>query len=303
MKCKICGNKAHVSLKSHNIKLCAEDFLDFFERRVLKTIKTYRMFSPDARILVAVSGGKDSLALLHLLHKHGYHVTGYYINLGIHGYSTDSSRMIEQFTQITPVPVQVDNVEKELGISIDRAARLIKQPACSVCGTIKRHLMNRAAGPYDVIATGHNLDDEAATLMGNLMNWQKDYLARQAPVLEESGGLRRKVKPLVHMSEYETAHYTFLTGIDYIMEECPFSKGATSIHYKHVLNGIETSMPGTKLRFLKGFYKAKDFFRTSEDKSVHDLNPCERCGSMTVTGLCKTCRIKDKIQQKLESEP
>src|ERR1700741_1908186 len=102
--------------------------------------------------------------------------------------------------------------------------------------------MNRAAlqHGYPVVATGHNLDDEAATLFGSVMHWQTDALPRQSPALASTHPkLVRRDKPLYRLSELETAAFAFLRGIDYIVEECPFAKGATSIAHKQVLDRLE----------------------------------------------------------------
>ena len=100
-----------------------------------------------------------------------------------------------------------------------------------MCGLSKRYIFNREAheGGYDVIATGHNLDDEAATLLGNTLRWNVDYIARQSPVLPAEPGFVKKVKPLHRLSELETAAYAFLRGIDYVVEECPLVAGNVSV--------------------------------------------------------------------------
>jgi len=93
--------------------------------------------------------------------------------------------------------------------------------------------MNRVArdGGYTVLATGHNLDDEAAVLFGNTLNWQTSYLQRQSPVLAAREGLVRKVKPLCRFYEREMAAYALVEGIEYIYDECPYAVGAKSILY------------------------------------------------------------------------
>ena len=292
MKCKICGAKAEVRLKSHNIALCREHFLQFFRRRVERTIRKFKMFTKDARILVAVSGGKDSMGLLHLLNSLGYNVTGYHINLGIPEYSDISVDKVKKFHDMTGIPVIIESVVDELGFGIHEVAQKVHRPICSICGMVKRYMINRVAQKFDVVATGHNLDDEVATLFGNLLNWQSDYLARQYPVLPAADGFTKKVKPYVLVSEYESAIYTFFVDIDYVMIECPYSKHATSIFYKNIFNEIEDHMPGTKLRFLKGFYELRDIFpSTTREK----LAPCEKCGYPTTAGVCSFCRLKDKL--------
>ena len=292
MKCRMCGGKAEIHLRSHNIALCRKDFVKFFERRLLRTVRRFQMFGPGDRVLVAVSGGKDSLGLLHALKKLGYEVAGYHLHLGIDGYSDRSLEKVEAFARKQKVEVRVERVEEILGCTIVEAARRLRRPTCSVCGTVKRYLFNRAAGDFDELATGHNLDDEAATLLGNILHWQEGYLERQGPVLDEVGGFRKKVKPLSFTSEYETAAYAFFEGIDYIVEECPHSTGATSIFYKDVLSRIEEEMPGTKIRFLDGFY---EFRKEHLEPGEVPLHPCARCGYPTTGEVCNFCKLKERL--------
>ena len=116
---------------------------------------------------------------------------------------------------------------------------------CSACGLSKRHLFDQAAldGGYDVVATGHNLDDEAAVLFGNVLRWQTDYLGRQLPGAARPGhGFPRKVKPLVRLGEREMAAYCVVRGIDYIVEECPMAAGNQHLGYKEALNAVEATL-------------------------------------------------------------
>ena len=97
-----------------------------------------------------------------------------------------------------------------------------------------------------MLATGHNLDDEAAVLFGNVLRWETGYLGRQHPVLPAAPGFARKVKPLVRLGERELAAYCVLTGIDYIVEECPMAAGNRHLGYKEVLNALEERSPGSE---------------------------------------------------------
>jgi tRNA-5-methyluridine54 2-sulfurtransferase len=151
--------------------------------------------------------------------------------------------------------------------------------------------MNRLAreGGYDTLATDHNLDDEAATLFGNTINWLDDYLLIQSPVLDAAPGLIRKVKPLIRFFEREVAAYTLIQGFDYIQHECPFSTNSTSIQYKKILNQFEYNSPGTKQYFYQRFLKAKEngFFQLSNNKATDPQNLCPTCGQMThASGQC-----------------
>jgi tRNA-5-methyluridine54 2-sulfurtransferase len=178
---------------------------------------------------------------------------------------------------------------------VARRVRRGRSKPCAVCGLIKRHAMNRVArdGGYDVLATGHNLDDEVAVLFGNVLHWQTGYIARQAPVLPaRQDGLARKVKPFCRLHERETAAYALITGIDYIYDECPYAVGATSLRNKDMLNQMEEESPGTKIQFYQGFLQARKegFFR--EQAEEVELQPCPNCGQPTsVSGLCTFCRL------------
>jgi uncharacterized protein (TIGR00269 family) len=168
-----------------------------------------------------------------------------------------------------------------------------------VCGLTKRHEMNRIARDlgYDVLATGHNLDDEAAVLFGNTLQWAPDYLLRQGPVLPSAEGLARKVKPLCRFYEREMTAYSIARGIEYIYEECPFADGSTQIFYKESLNQLENVRPGTKLTFYLRFLEARQSGELFIQKDVAKMNlhPCEKCGQPTsAPQLCSFCRMFEK---------
>jgi len=297
MNCRICGKRADIYLRAHNSAFCREHYREFFLKRVKKAIKTFNMFSEDEKILVAVSGGKDSLALLHALKRLNYKVSGFHIQLGIGDYSRRSLKKVMKFAEREDVEIKIERVEEVLGVGVPRLAEITGRPACSVCGIVKRYLMNRAASDFDVITTGHNLDDEAATLLGNLLSWNQGYINRQAPVLEKKGSLIKKVKPFVFLSEYEVAIYAFFEGIDYIVEECPFAKGAKSIFFKNKLNALEERMPGIKLKFLKGFYERKKLLEGDDSYKEPSLKPCVKCGHLTSVEICSFCRLKEKVEK------
>jgi len=240
MKCKKCGGVAVINMRQHKLALCEEHFLEWILKQTQRAIEKYRMFAPEDRILVAVSGGKDSLSLWDVLLRLGYQVEGLYIHLGINGeaYSDRSLEYVQRFAAAREgARFRVVNLKADYGQSVPELAQTTyrgRKP-CALCGLVKRHIMNRVAyeGSYDAIATGHNLDDEAAVLMQNTLHWQAGYLARQAPVLPSTHPrLARKVKPFVRLYERETAAYAIVRGIDYIYDECPHAKGSKTIFYK-----------------------------------------------------------------------
>jgi uncharacterized protein (TIGR00269 family) len=250
------------------------------------------MLSAGDRVLVAVSGGKDSLALWDLLLDLGYDAEGLYIGLGIDGYSEPSASYLERFVADRNVNLTAVDLDASYGFDVPSAAQATGRVPCSACGLSKRHLFDKAAldGGYAAVATGHNLDDEAAVLYGNVLRWQVDYLGRQRPMLDAQGGFPRKIKPLVRLTERETAAYCILRGIDYQVEECPMAAGNKHIAFKEVLNALEERSPGSKAEFYFGYLKrVADRF----DSGVDGRGPgrCQQCGSPTDAETCAFCRL------------
>jgi uncharacterized protein (TIGR00269 family) len=305
VKCKTCGEKAVVNMRQHKLALCKEHYLEWIPEQTARFIKKYWMFGPNEKILVAVSGGKDSLSLWDILQRLGYNVAGMYIGLGIDEgihYSDESRRLAEKFASERSLKLHIVDIEKEYGHSIPVLAGMSLRGngrPCAVCGLAKRHEMNRIAHElgYDVLATGHNLDDEAAVLFGNTLTWSKEFLLRQHPVLPEHDGLARKVKPLCRFYEKEMTAYAMLRGIEYIYEECPFSVGSTSIYYKELLNKLENERPGAKLSFYVNFLDARKQGLFAEDVTpvAQPLFNCPTCGQPTkYEGQCSFCRMMEK---------
>jgi tRNA-5-methyluridine54 2-sulfurtransferase len=312
----MCAADSVINMRQHRLALCEVHFAEWVEKISLSFIKKHRMFEPDDRILVAVSGGKDSLSLWRILLKLGFQADGLYMDLGVEAgcsYSKRSCEYVEKFAQnIFPeVKLHVLDVADIYGKTVPEMAGRRKggrKKFCSVCGLVKRHEMNRIARElgYTVIATGHNLDDEAAVLFGNVLHWEAEYLVRQSPVLPADGvGLVKRAKPLARFYERETAAYAIINNIEYMQEECPYSVGATSLRLKEVLNSMENSSPGTKLQFYFSFLRAKENSLFPGCKRP-ELRACEKCGQATgALGLCAFCRLLEPASahpQELEDE-
>jgi len=308
MKCRKCNTKASVNMPHHKLALCREHYLQWIPEQTEEAIKKHRMFDQKQKVLVSVSGGKDSLSLWDILWRLGYQVDGLYIDLGIDGevqYSLRSKEFTERFASERNLNLYVVDIKKEYGYSITEMAQHThrgRKKVCSVCGLVKRHVMNRFTREhgYSVLATGHNLDDEVAALFGNTLSWSVGYLIRQGPVLPEAPGLSKKVKPLFRFYEQQMAAYAFLRGIKYISDDCPYSRGATSLYHKQLLNQLEEDRPGIKLFFYTQFLKAKKeglLFSITNEEEMEKLRPCPSCGQSTsLSGLCAFCLMIEKLK-------
>ncbi len=305
MRCHRCHAPANVEIRRSRIAFCARCYPDWFRAQVQERIDHDRMFRRDQRVLVAVSGGKDSLALWHTLMRLGYRADGLYVRLGIGEYSRRSQAKAEGFANRHGLLLHQVDLEADHGFVVPDLVEARSGKPCAACGTVKRYHFNKVAAElgYDVVATGHNLDDEAATLFGNLVHWNGEYLARQLPVLESTHpGFVRKVKPLYRLSERETAAYALVERIDYILEECPMAKGAKSLAYKDMLNCLEEQQPGAKYRFLVGFLKQGRSVLPAAAPEAADVRRCSRCGQPTTAELCAYCRMADRGRRKHETK-
>jgi len=296
LKCRVCKTQAIIHLPRHNSAFCKEHFIEFFHSQVRRAIHEFKMFKKNDRILVCVSGGKDSLSLWYCLTKLGYQADGLYVNLGIEQYSKRSAELSEKMAQLLGRRLIKIEFDKDY-LSIKDLARRTRRTPCSVCGTVKRYYFNKVAiqEGYSVVATGHNLDDEAARLLGNILRWQLPYLQKQYPVLEEEEGLKRKVKPLCRLTEQEVAAYAFLHKIEYILQECPMSRDSTSLLYKRALNIIETESPGTKHYFYLEFLKIKEKIHLLSEDVVAEKQ-CKYCGMPTFSDVCSFCKLTKRIR-------
>jgi tRNA-5-methyluridine54 2-sulfurtransferase len=297
MKCTVCRQPAIIDIPRHNAKFCAPHFTRSCRDQVAKAIDEHGMLHAGERVLVAVSGGKDSLALWDLLLDLGYDADGLYLGLGIGPYSDESGVFVRKFASARGATLIEIDLRGDFDFDVPTAAKATKRVPCSACGLSKRHLFDRAArdGGYDAVATGHNLDDEAAVLLGNVLHWEAEYMARQRPVLPARDGFPRKVKPLVRLGEREMAAYCIVRGIEYIVEECPMAVGNKHLGYKEALNVIELRSPGSKYAFYHGFLaRGAERFEADAVPQGEELGACERCGAPTTTGVCAFCRLVDK---------
>ena len=303
MRCVKCKTTAQVEVRRHHAAFCGPHFLGWFESQVERAIRREGMFNREDRVLVAVSGGKDSLVLWEVLLRLGYRASGLHLNLGIGEYSQQSQEKCEAFARQRGAELLVVDIPAEYGVGVEGLAQLSGRVACSACGLSKRYLFNRVAleRGFSVVATAHNLDDEAAVLLGNLIAGNVESLVRQAPVLGSTHpGLVKKVKPLYRLAERETAAYAILRGIDYVLEECPNSVGARSLLLKEALNLLERHAPGTKQNLYWNFLdKLRPLLRSgSEPLSLQD---CRHCGQPTTGEVCAFCRMTERVAQRLRA--
>ncbi|KMY69266.1 hypothetical protein AAU61_02875 [Desulfocarbo indianensis] len=294
MKCTRCRGPANHRFPQHNVRFCDACLEVFIQRQVEKAIKKFNMLAPGQKVVAAISGGKDSLALWQLLIDLGYDALGLHLTLDLGPFSQKSLEASQAMAQRLGRELVVKSLPQLTGQNLEDIVRANRREFCSVCGTLKRHFLNKLCLELgaDTLATGHHLDDEAGRLLGNLVRGHQEYLDQQWPVLEglksdEGTGLARKVKPLCRLAGSEIKSYAKSKDLPAAYGKCPRSKGATLPFYQEAVDILEERMPGTKRELYLGFLRRKG----GPPPPPRPGGACERCGAPTYLDLCAACRL------------
>ncbi len=284
MKCKFCGKKAEFFLRQRKLYVCKADFFNFLERKVERFIKKYRV---KGKILVAISGGKDSLACLSLLSRF-LKVSALHLNLGLGEFSKESQRICKEFCKKEGIDLILVNVKEEFKVSPKNFSR---KKACSICGVIKRYLTNRIAfeNGFKIVATGHTADDLASMIILNFLSGNFDLLFRLKPYTEPSLDLKLvgKIKPLYNVLEEETEFFCKLKGIEFVSVKCKFERYASQTKIKEILNDLTKDLPQIKLQIVSNFLNLAKNVKPEKPK----LKFCKICGYPTIRDVCRFCKL------------
>ncbi len=295
IRCNFCKLlKEGIVFRHYNLKVCLECFPVFFKKRVQETIEKFKMFSKKDSILVAVSGGKDSMSVLKALKDMQYNIKALHIDVGIGEVSKKSKKFVQTFCEEENISLKIIKLQEEINSSVEELSKISKRPVCAVCGMLRRYIINRES-LGQIIVTGHTLNDEVSFILKNMIFWNDELLSRIYPVLYEKEGLSRKAKPLCLITEQETRLFCETTSISYIDESCPYKSEVYEL-FKKIVYEINYEFPGSIIGFYKGYLKRlKNFY--PETANNISLQQCKNCGYMTVSELCSICRLKEKLVQ------
>lgn len=294
-KCTRCKEKAEIHLPSHHANFCQNCFINYFNSSVIKVLNKAKINYSET-ILVAISGGKDSLAAWNALLELGYKTEGIHLDLGIPNFSEKSLASSIQFANTRKLKLNVYKLKDIFDYTILDIRKLSHRTICSVCGILKRSFLNRLAIllGYKYIATGHNLDDESSRLLGNILRNNEKHLLKSYPYLPFTEGLAGRIKPLFRLEGEEIKIYCQIKNIDFYAEKCPYSKGATSHIYKEALQFLELKMPGTKRYFLYTYIEKLNK-QSYQYKPTCSTTKCKICNNLSLSEICYICKIKQEI--------
>ncbi|HLC85388.1 MAG TPA: TIGR00269 family protein [Candidatus Nanoarchaeia archaeon] len=282
----------------HSPELSDEAFVAEIERRVQDTITRFSLFTNKDRILVAASGGKDSMALAHMLKRFGYPIEAVTVNAHIGCYTDENLRNLRTVCEQQQIPLHEISFRKEFGGALCTIRDTINKggeglSSCAVCGTFRRYLLNKRSVELngDVLALGHNLDDEAQAFFMNLIGNKLELSARMGPSTGErkSATMVPRVKPLYFVSEQEIIRYVKILKFPVHIGKCPCSLDGQRNFVKDLFNDLETKHPGTKQKVIAYFLKKKDGLQ-SMFKGQPQID-CESCGEASSKGTCRSCQL------------
>ena len=293
-RCSLCSEPAVVRLVEPERRLCAAHFIEDAETRVLAAMKRERMVSPGDRIAVGLSGGKDSTALLLLLHRFlptlGADLVAVTVDEGIAGYREETIRAAGDQTEELGVEHAIVSFVDLFGDDLDGLLAGREAQGCTVCGVLRRRALAEGVKRVGAtkLATGHNLDDEAQSVLMNVLRGDLPRL-RQDTSTGQPGHFVPRIKPLAVLSEKEIVTYLLLRAYYRDLPECPYAGTALRSEVRTMLAGLEHRHPGTMLRIIRFRDGVRRSARSVEP--VKALSTCRRCGELTSGEVCQVCRL------------
>ncbi len=303
MKCDLCSSEAVTLIEYNGSHLCGQHFIKYVDRRVKKEIRKQVRIDSGDTIAVAVSGGKDSMVMLHILNgifgprpDVTLHVIA--IDEGIEGYRPPSIDVIKKYCTENEIPLSIRSFS-ELGLTMDAISPVSGDNSpCTYCGVFRRRLMNDEARKIGAkyLATGHNLDDMAQSVMMNFVRGDVERLARLGPHTRIREGLIPRFHPLRMIPEAESLLYAIVSGIPFWDGECPYWTEALRNQYRDIIDELDMRTPGIKFSILSSYDEIRPMLY--ENYPSADTNICE-CGESCVGKKCRACQYEKSLKERI----
>ncbi len=305
MRCRRCGERRGEYERPYaGDVVCGRCLVELVRDRVFREVRRWRWFEPGQRVVVALSGGKDSAVALRLILEYleplpEVEVIALTVDEGISGFRDRCLRQAERLVEELEVEWEVVSFEEEYGFRLEDVVEDTEYPACTVCGVLRRRLINAKARELnaDVVVTGHNLDDEAQAVLMNFVKADLAQLSKLHPeVKPESESVVPRVKPLRRVPEREVRWVADELNLPYHPDPCPFAESSVRSFFRRLLDELEEELPNAKFGILQALDRAGPLL--AEEFLQGEVRACERCGEPASGELCKACEILEALDQR-----
>jgi len=274
---------------------------------VLKTIRQFKLLDKEEKVGVALSGGKDSLTVLHILNKLSKEnpkikISAIAIDEGIHNYRDKTLEKAKDFCNKSNVKLHIFSYKEEFGLTLDEMLKILDVKPCSICGVFRRYLLNKKSKELKLtkLATGHNLDDECQSIM---MNQMKNNIHASARLGLKVGLIHddkfvQRIKPLYLCTEKEVTTYAFINGLLDEFNECPNVPQSFRAKVRDMLNGLENKFPGTKYSIVNSFLQTLPLLK--QQFKYGAIKICRKCSEPSANDVCNACAYLDKLKRSVE---
>ncbi len=302
-QCSFCNEEAIYMVRRSRIRLCRRHFIDYLKTEVENTIYKFEMLRNVKKLLVAVSGGKDSVAMLHILRdickELEVEILGLVIDTGIGEFSKKQVNTATELFRLLDVPYKVEKLS-DYGIDLtdQNLRKITRRPPCSICGIAKRYIMNKIAIEENcqAIATGHNMIDIAQYAITNIMTGNLEYLTKLLPKVEEGPRMVRRIRPLYFIDEKETRLYVKTLNLPHIEDRCPLASEKTFQDTIRIfVRELEDRHPGSIRIFTERLVqKIIPSIKVKSEK----YSTCKICGMPSKGEICSFCKIRQLLARK-----
>ena len=304
MQCSKCGNpKVIIKKQQSGQVLCKDCFIDSIEKKAIRTIKKEKLLDKGDKVLVALSGGKDSVTTLEILEsfrkRNIIDICALTVDEGIDNYRQEGIEIASRHAKRLGIEHKVVSLKKEYGISLDE---IMKKPhhkgSCTYCGVFRRTIINKAAREMNAtkIATGHNLDDEVQAIMMNYLEGNTDNLTKLGAKSESKAEeFTTKIKPLREIPEREIGLYVVAKELEVHFDSCPYAVQSFRGEVSEVINQLSQKHPTIKYSTLRGYDKIKNILKKDLQKD-YSQGRCSNCGEPSANELCKACSFLKELE-------
>jgi len=261
------------------------------ESKVKQTLKKIKL-SKKEKIIVALSGGKDSSVVAYLMKKFGYNIDGFHIDLKIGKYSDDCLKAVKELCNSLGIKLHIYDMKKETGAGMCYLRSAVQSKKnlknCAICGVVKKWILNKEVRKLkaDKIATGHHLDDEAQTFLLNILKGSPELSANSGAVSKNSPDKKfiPRIKPLFHVPEKEIKKYSIEKKLPVNYAKCPCAIDSYRIQVRKFMNTLSD-------KEKENIIKNSEKILKKLNKKVSDVNYCEICGEPSRKKICKKCEL------------